>query len=102
MRRGRSKRFRRVGQVLPAAVKRLGIDKFIDEERVLELWPKAAGADIAQHTRALSLERGTLRIAVDSPAWMTQLIYLKPQLMRKLTGMAKRRTIKDIRFVPGL
>lgn len=88
--------------MLPAAVKRLGIDKFIDEERVLELWPKAAGADIAQHTRALSLERGTLRIAVDSPAWMTQLIYLKPQLMRKLTGMAKRRTIKDIRFVPGL
>jgi predicted nucleic acid-binding Zn ribbon protein len=101
LRRGRSKRFRSVGQVLPAAVKRLGIDRFIDEEKVLELWPKAAGADVAQHTRALSLERGTLKIAVDSPAWMTQLIYLKPQLMRKLTGMAKRRTIKDIRFVLG-
>jgi len=86
---------------MPAAVKRLGIDRFIDEERVLELWPKAAGTEIAQHTRALSLERGTLKIAVDSPAWMTQLVYLKPRLMRKMTGMAKRRTIRDIRFVLG-
>ena len=101
MRRGRSKRFRSVGQVMPAAVKRLGIDKFIDEEKVLELWPKAVGPDIAQHTRALSLERGILRIAVDSPVWMTQLIYLKPQLMRKLAGMAKKRTIRDIRFGLG-
>jgi predicted nucleic acid-binding Zn ribbon protein len=39
-------------------------------------WPKIVGPALAQHTRVRSIRDGQCTVAVDGPAWATQLRYL--------------------------
>ncbi len=98
MRRGRSRKFHRLGEVLPRVMKRLNLDRVVQEQRVVEVWPEVVGEKIAQHTRATSMQRGVLLVLVDNPGWMTQLTFLKPELLRKLAPRARKGIVKDIRF----
>lgn len=101
MSRGRSSRFRRLGDVLPQVVRKLRLDAVAAAQPAVNDWPVIVGARIAAHTRAVSIERGVLLVVADSPAWMTQLAYLKPQLLRKLSARVGRDRVTDIRFIPG-
>jgi predicted nucleic acid-binding Zn ribbon protein len=64
-------------------------------------WPRLAGERIAQHARAVAVDRGVLVVVVDSPAWMTQLAFLKPELLRKVAARVGRGRVKDLRLVLG-
>lgn len=97
-RRGRSGRPVSVGRLLPRALRRLDLDRVVEEQHLVSLWPSVVGEKIAAHTTALDLKRGVFRVAVDSQGWMTQLMFLKPQLLRKLVGRARKGAVKDIRF----
>ena len=99
--RGRSGKFTSVGQALPGVLRRLRLMRVVEGQRLVDAWPGVAGKKIAQHTRALSFEKGVLTVAVDGPAWMNQLRFLKPQLMRSLAPKITRGRLKDIRFVLG-
>ncbi len=43
----------------------------------------------------------TLVIVVDGPAWITQLRFLKPQLLKKIDARVGKGLITDLRFVLG-
>ncbi len=101
LRRRKSRKFRSLGDVLPRVLKRLHLEKVVEAQKLVRLWPEVVGDKIAQHTRALSVEGKTLVVVVDSPGWMTQLTYLKPQLLKKVARQVKRGLVKDIRFVLG-
>lgn len=45
-------------------------------------WPELVGEQIAAHTTPIALRRATLVVAVDDPAWASQLRWLE----RDLTG----------------
>ncbi len=96
---GKSRKFTSVGQALPAVIRRLKLVRVVEGQRLVDAWPGVAGEKIAQHTRALSFEKGVLTVAVDGPVWMTELRFLKPQLMRSLAPKIARGRLKDIRFV---
>jgi predicted nucleic acid-binding Zn ribbon protein len=100
-RQGRYRKFRSVGSVLPRVLKGLKLDKVLAAQPAVTLWPEIAGAKTAAHTRAAEIDDGTLVVVVDSPAWMTQLRFLKPQLLKKIEARIGRGLIKDIRFVLG-
>lgn len=51
---------------------------------VLADWERVVGPAIAQHARAVSTDGTTLVVAVDDPAWATQLRWLEPDLLRRL------------------
>lgn len=62
-------------------------------------WEDLVGAQIAAHTRPVRLHGGVLVLAVDSPAWATQLRYLGPRIMAALNddlgaGTVTRLTIQ--------
>jgi predicted nucleic acid-binding Zn ribbon protein len=94
-------RFRKVGSVLPTVLKHLKLDRTMATQPVVTLWPEIAGAKIAEHARALTVEDRTLVLLVDGQAWMTQLKYLKPQLVKKIGERAGRGVVTDIRLVLG-
>jgi predicted nucleic acid-binding Zn ribbon protein len=100
-RRGWSRKFRRVGSVLPQVLKGLKLDKLMAAQPAVTLWPKVAGPKIAEHTRAVGVDGKTLVVVVDSPAWIAQLRFLKPQLLRKVAGHVGKGLVGDIRFVLG-
>jgi len=100
-RQGRSRRFRSVGSVLPRVLKGLKLDKMLAAQPAVDLWPEIAGPKTAEHTRAVEVDGKTLVIVVDSPPWIVQLRFLKPQLLRKVAGRVGKGLIDDMRFVLG-
>ncbi|MDQ6927629.1 MAG: DUF721 domain-containing protein [Actinomycetota bacterium] len=70
---------------------------------LFDRWTDLVGAQVAAHTRPLSLVRGVLSIAVDEPGWATQLTYLENDLVARIstvlgTGQVTRI---QVRVRPG-
>jgi predicted nucleic acid-binding Zn ribbon protein len=97
----KSRKFRSVGSVLPRVLKGLKLDRVLAAQPAVDLWPQIAGPKTAEHTRAVEVDGKTLVIIVDGPAWMTQLRFLKPQLIKKIDGRVGKGLITDLRFVLG-
>jgi predicted nucleic acid-binding Zn ribbon protein len=51
---------------------------------VFDDWEAVVGAQVAGHSRPLSLTRGVLVIGVDEPGWATQLTYLESDLLVRI------------------
>lgn len=100
-RQGKSRKFRSVGNVLPRVLKGLKLDKMLAAQPAVGLWPEIAGPRTAAHCRAIDVDRSTLVVVVDSPAWMAQLRFLKPQLLKKIESRVGLGLVSDIRFVLG-
>jgi predicted nucleic acid-binding Zn ribbon protein len=98
-RRAPYRKFRKLGSVLPKVVRQLKLGEVVAAQPAVSDWAQIAGEKVAQHTRALSVDQGVLLVAADSPAWLTQLAYLKPQLIRSVCRRTGGGVIKDIRFV---
>lgn len=98
---GRYRKFRSVGSVLPRVLKGLKLDKVLAAQPAVTLWPEIAGPKTAEHTRAVEVDGNILVVVVNSPAWIAQLRFLKPQLLRKIAGRVGKGLIGDLRFVLG-
>lgn len=99
LRRARLRRFRSVGEVLPKVLAKFDLEKVVAGQKAVEAWPGVVGEQIARHARAVGFEQGKLLVVVDNPGWMTQLKYLKPKLIAKLAGLARKGVVSDIRFM---
>jgi predicted nucleic acid-binding Zn ribbon protein len=95
------RKFRSVGSVLPRVLKGLKLDKVLAAQPAVDLWPQIAGPKTTEHTQAVEVDGKTLVIVVDGPAWMTQLRFLKPQLLKKIDARVGKGLITDLRFVLG-
>jgi len=82
-------------------LKGLKLDKMLAAQPAVTLWPEIVGPKIAEHTRAVEVDGSALVVIVDSPAWIVQLRFLKPQLLRKVAGRVGKGLIGDVRFVLG-
>jgi hypothetical protein len=60
--------------------------KGLDEARVLELWAKAVGPQIANRAKAVQLKNATLMVAVDHPVWKQELLSNKRLVLEKLNA----------------
>jgi predicted nucleic acid-binding Zn ribbon protein len=98
---GRYLKFRSIGSVLPRVLKGLKLDKILAAQPAVNLWPEIVGPKTAEHTRAVEVDGNTLVVVVDSPAWIAQLRFLKPQLLKKIAGRVGKGLIADVRFVLG-
>ena len=66
-------------------------------------WPKVVGDTLAAHCRPLSLDGTKLVIAVDEPAWATQIRYLETELLRRLAQVVEGPPVQsiEVRVNPG-
>lgn len=56
-------------------------DSGLAEGNLFVNWPKIVGAEIAQHTQAISILDGTLTVQASSTAWATQLQLISTDLI---------------------
>jgi len=85
-------------QILDKTLESHGIDKRLQQESAVVQWEDIVGAKIAQASKAVKIDRGTLLIEVKSCAWKQQIQMLKPEIIKKLNAQLGADVVKDIRF----
>ncbi len=93
-----SRKFARIGDVLPSFLKRLGLEQRFKEQEVLTLWPDVVGPELASRTRATRIDKGVLFVHVDHGAWMQELHFIEKRLLQNLRAAAPGVELKRIRF----
>ena len=90
--------FTKVGELLPQILKKIGLDKKLDEREAVAMWEEIVGKDIAARTRAVKLEEEELHIHVDHGAWMQELRFMEKEIIEKIEKAVPGVKIKRIRF----
>jgi hypothetical protein len=62
-------------------------------------WPDVVGPTVAGHARPRSIRDGILTIAVDAPAWATELRYLEHEIRARLAEISGQDTVRAVRIV---
>jgi predicted nucleic acid-binding Zn ribbon protein len=76
---------RPVGASLDRVAASLGGPRAATWSGVFSSWADLVGPSVAAHARPRRLEATVLHVAVDDPAWATQLRWLEGDLLRRLT-----------------
>ena len=85
--------------VLNTFLFKTGLEKGVNQQQALILWPKAVGKQIADNTTAQDVKHGTLIVRAKSPAWAQELQLKKKDILSTLNSCLGKKTIKDIRFI---
>jgi predicted nucleic acid-binding Zn ribbon protein len=75
-----------VGPLLAQILRRLGLDRRLEEYRAVTLWPEVVGPAIAAQARAVSIREGVLFVDVVSNVWMQELGLLRNGIVERLNA----------------
>ncbi len=92
------RKFSRIGDVLPAVLRSLGLEQRFREQKLLAVWPDVAGEQIAGRTRAERVDNGVLYVYVDHGAWMQELRFIERDLVCRLRERVPGVVLERIRF----
>jgi predicted nucleic acid-binding Zn ribbon protein len=88
----------KIGQILKRFIKKEGLKKKGDLIRFLRLWQEVTDPMVSRVSRPVGFSRGILRVEVDSPALLQELIQFKgSQLLSKL-NMLSHKKIHKLKF----
>lgn len=73
----------RIGRSIQRLLDSVGAPPASAIRAVFDGWQQIVGDALARHTRPLSLQDGVLTVAVDHPAWATQIHLLASDLLAK-------------------
>ncbi len=84
--------------VLESVLKECKLDADIDAYKVFSCWGEIAGPIVANHSRPVRLNGDVLYVEVDDPIWLSQLRYMKRDILQKIDKRTKPGTFKDLKF----
>src|SRR5579875_3312789 len=87
---------KKLSELLDRTTKRLGGPSSGTTSAVFSRWEQVVGPDIAGHARPVSLHRGALVLAVDHPAWATQLRYMTSDLLTRISEATGTHEVQEI------
>jgi predicted nucleic acid-binding Zn ribbon protein len=90
--------FSGVRGVVESVLKRYRLNGDLDAYRVFSVWTELVGDRIAGHTRPVRIDGRALIVEVDDPLWLTQLKYMKQDILGKIDITVKRGALTDMRF----
>jgi predicted nucleic acid-binding Zn ribbon protein len=70
----------------------------VDAYKVFHLWEEIAGEGLANHATPVRIDDRILYVEVDDPVWLTQVRYMKLDILAKISVRIKKGIFKDIRF----
>jgi len=85
MRSRRSGPPERVGALVPAVLRDLGLDESARALRIQQGWARALGGEVAAHCRPGALRNGVLEVETDSSASCQTLRLRAPELLARLS-----------------
>ncbi|MDI6703738.1 MAG: DUF721 domain-containing protein [bacterium] len=91
----------RIDSVLKRVLKKIGIDRRINEGIILKEWDNLVGKEIAIHTRPIGIKSGVLFIKVDDAIWANELNFLKWEIIDVLNKKVEEKIVKNIYIKTG-
>lgn len=89
---------RRVGDLLPAVLKGLGLEGKLEERKLREQWTRIVGEAIGQRSRPTTVRGVTLIIEVENNVWMNEIQFHRGEIIRKIHEGFPMLKIEDIRL----
>jgi predicted nucleic acid-binding Zn ribbon protein len=90
----------KLGDVLASVLKNAGLTDRVAQASVIPEWPGLVGPQIAEVTDPLLLQQdGTLVVMVKTHAWMQELTFLEPELLKSLNRDTSRPPILKLRWM---
>jgi hypothetical protein len=90
-----------MGEVLGEFLKRTGINRRIEEQRLLDSWEKAVGEGVAERTQPIGVKNRILQIKVANSVWMQELQFKKELILQKLRQQTGENVLRGLRFFIG-
>jgi predicted nucleic acid-binding Zn ribbon protein len=84
------------GTVLAALMKARGWQKPAAEGKLFGAWEAVVGAELASHSRPVSLEEGELTVEAESTAWATQLNLLRGRLLGRIADTVGKGVVTKL------
>ena len=88
-----------IKEALRSFVKKEGLDRGIQEQKAVSVWPEVVGEKISANSLAKSISSGILTVEVSNSVWRQELQLQKKEIIEKINKVLTRKTIKDIRFL---
>jgi predicted nucleic acid-binding Zn ribbon protein len=100
--KARADRSKRAGDLLPGVLKELRMDRRQAEAEILKVWNEALDPTTVEHAQPTGLNKGTLFVAVDSSAWLSEIVrYRRREILTRLQHSFGLDLIKRISFRTG-
>jgi predicted nucleic acid-binding Zn ribbon protein len=90
--------FTSLKQVLESVLKEHKLTADIDAYRIFTVWEEIAGPMVAKHSRPARLNGNILYVEVDDPIWLSQLRYMKQDMLQKIDRRIKPGVFKDLKL----
>ncbi len=88
-------------QLLRDALERSPLREGLDRQEALDCWTDVVGAEIARHSRAISINDTTLLVQVDGSVWAQELAFLRTEILAGFAARLGPGAVTDIRFHSG-
>src|SRR5215831_1242368 len=83
--KARTLRARPTSDLLPKVLSELRIDKRRSEAEIVKVWNQLLDPAITAHAQPTGLRKGTLFVAVDSSAWLSEIVrYRRQEILDRL------------------
>ncbi len=82
-----------IGDAMNRLLKSRGLSATATLARVLEVWERAVGEDLARHVRPVAVRGSELVCEVDEPAWATQIRLLSAALLDRVAEESDERLV---------
>ncbi len=70
----------------------------IDAYKVFHRWQEIVGEKTASHTKPARVNKGILYVEVDDPLWLSQLRYMKIDIIDKIDRTIRKGILRDLKF----
>ena len=95
-------RARTLGDVMPAVLNNLGLDRRRAEAEIVRVWNNLIDPNLTAHARPTGLNKGTLFVTVDSSVWLDEIVrYRRREILDRLQHSFGRDLIARISFRVG-
>jgi hypothetical protein len=86
-------------KALPTLLRSIGDDPDVATAAAITAWKRAAGDGLRQHAVPMSLNEGTLVVAVADAVWQKQLRAMSDELIYKTNSILGQRVVKAIELI---
>ena len=85
-----------IGEALDQVAFRLRTPRTQVLATVFDAWEELVGAVMAAHTSPVRLVDGELVVAVDDPAWATEMKFFGPELIGRINAVAEQEAVTSL------
>ena len=100
-RRARQVKPEMLGEILGKILKKRNIPHSSTDRRLLDIWRRAVGPQIASQTHPDTLKRGVFFVRVSAPVWLHQLQFMKEEILDRIKALNVPEEVRNLRFCIG-